>query len=330
MIHIDIQYINELAPRLEQFTQQKSNLWNFRCPICGDSQRNKLKRRAYIYEKQCKLNFKCHNCDIGMSLANFIKTLDNALYKRYCLDSFGDTNNKTIKKKKVQHHRVMPKILKGATRLNQLASNHIARQFVDARMIPKKFHHKLYYTDNFSRFIDTTDIKPAGRLGREPRLIIPFFDKNSKVFAIQCRALNNNGLRYITFRFDSMPYGIDTLDTSKKIYAVEGPIDSMFINNCIGIGSSQIVTNSQTGYIYKFDRKNTTIIYDNERRNKEICAKIELAIKQGFNVCIWPNHIKQKDVNDMVLAGYNVQEIVDNNTYSGLQASLQMNAWKRI
>lgn len=277
---------------------------------------------------------RCHNCGSGMSLGNFIKTIDEPLYKRYCLDSYGNQPFKK-KKKKVQHHRVSPKILKGATRLTQLNSNHIARVFVDTRKIPKKYHHKLYYVDNFAKFIESAGIKPLGKLGSEPRIIIPYFDKDSNVFAMQGRALDSKGLRYITFRFDKdyevrYPYGIDTLNIHNKIYVVEGPFDSMFINNCIAVGSSQIVTHGQDGFIYSLDKKLTVIIFDNEKRNKEIVAKIELAIKQGFSVCIWPEYIKQKDINDMVLDNYQVQKIIDDNTFNGLQATLRINEWKKV
>jgi hypothetical protein len=38
----------------------------------------------------------------------------------------------------------------------------------------------------------------------------------------------------------------------------------------------------------------------------------------------------EKDINDMVIAGHDVQKIVECNTYSGLEAKLKFNTWKKI
>ena len=70
--------------------------------------------------------------------------------------------------------------------------------------------------------------------------------------------------------------------------------------------------------------------YDNEPRSREIVNKIETAIKCGNKVVIFPKHIKEKDLNDMVLAGHDVQSLVESNTYSGLEATLKLNEWKKV
>ena len=71
-------------------------------------------------------------------------------------------------------------------------------------------------------------------------------------------------------------------------------------------------------------------VYDNEPRNKEIVRRISDTIERGERVVIWPSNITQKDLNDMVLGGHNVQQIIDKNTYQGLQAKLQFTTWKKI
>jgi hypothetical protein len=45
---------------------------------------------------------------------------------------------------------------------------------------------------------------------------------------------------------------------------------------------------------------------------------------------IWPDTIVEKDINDMVLAGRDVQSIVECNNYSGLEAKLKFTTWKKI
>ena len=71
-------------------------------------------------------------------------------------------------------------------------------------------------------------------------------------------------------------------------------------------------------------------IFDNEPRSREITRRISRVIDKGEKVVIWPSNIGQKDINDMVLAGHNVQKLVESNTYSGLQAKLKFNTWKKI
>jgi len=69
-------------------------------------------------------------------------------------------------------------------------------------------------------------------------------------------------------------------------------------------------------------------------RNKEIVKKIEKVIDQGYKVCIWPDNIEQKDINEMVLkqdlSGPMVQHIIDQNTYQGLSAKMRLQTWSRV
>ena len=40
--------------------------------------------------------------------------------------------------------------------------------------------------------------------------------------------------------------------------------------------------------------------------------------------------MQQKDINDMVLSGRNIQTLLESNTYSGLEAELKFNTWKKV
>ena len=80
MDHVDSKYVNLISARLEKFKRVKTDLYNFRCPICGDSKKNKSKTRGYIYSVKSNTNFKCHNCGASMSLNNFIKKVDPAVH----------------------------------------------------------------------------------------------------------------------------------------------------------------------------------------------------------------------------------------------------------
>ena len=79
-----------------------------------------------------------------------------------------------------------------------------------------------------------------------------------------------------------------------------------------------------------FGWSNHIYVYDNEPRNREIVKRIAKTIDGGGKVVIWPKNIQQKDINDMYLAGHNVQSVVESNSYSGLEATLKLNDWKKV
>ena len=118
-------------------------------------------------------------------------------------------------------------------------------------------------------------------------------------------------------------YGMDRIDTTKSVYVVEGPFDSTFIDNSIALCGSD-------GDLEYLKAYNLIYAYDNEPRNKEIVSRIERCIGNNKRVVIWPRGIDQKDINDMVLAGHNVMGILDSNVYSGLEAKVQFNNWKKV
>ena len=54
--------------------------------------------------------------------------------------------------------------------------------------------------------------------------------------------------------------------------------------------------------------------------------------KKGFAVCLWPDIVNFKDINDMVIGEMDILEIIDiinMNTYRGLPARIKFNQWKR-
>ena len=99
-MYIEIKYLNLLSPRLDKFKQKKDYLWNFRCPICGDSQRNKNKVRGFVFQVKGDLLYKCHNCQYSVPLPKLIEQLDPALYKQYRLEKFKDSNKPRVDTRK--------------------------------------------------------------------------------------------------------------------------------------------------------------------------------------------------------------------------------------
>lgn len=334
-------YIGLVSSRLEKFKRKGSNLYNFRCPICGDSQTHKHKARAYIYEKQGKMLFHCHNCNATLSVPNFIKTIDQNIYNEMQLERLQenktpeqiDYENFIEKMKKPVFMKSGP--LKGLKKVSQLSPTHKVKQFVDARKIPNPYHAKLFCCPNFKQF--TNNLIP-GKFDEESvardetRLLIPFFDKEKRLHAYQGRALGNSKVKYITIVLDdsiSKVYGLDSVDFDKITYVFEGPIDSMFIPNSIATAGGDLV--SAIGTLP--NKQNIVVVYDNEPRSKETIKKIDKAIMQGYSVCIWPDNLEHKDINDMVLAGLTsefIQFIIKSNTYRDLAAKMALTKWSKV
>jgi hypothetical protein len=147
---------------------------------------------------------------------------------------------------------------------------------------------------------------------------------------VSCRALRGEALRYITVRINEtapLVFGLDTLKTQEHMYACEGPIDSLFLSNCIAVGGTGFGKLESLG----LDRNKLTVILDNQSRNSEVCKIYQKMIKEGFKILIWPDYTSAKDINDLILAvqGIDIKAFVDNNTYEGFTAQLKFDAWKR-
>lgn len=324
MDFIDVKYINLISSRLQKFKKIKINLYNFRCPICGDSHKNKNKARGYLYQVKNNTNYKCHNCGINISFNNFLKQLDSETYKNYSFEKFkeGKTGkNFIVDEPKFEFEK--PNFDKFDINLPKASENEISKKYLESRKLNP---YKFYYTDKFKAWTNSIkqvfdDIKYD-----EPRIIIPIF-YNKEFVGFQGRSLNpKSKIKYITIMLDEKSpkvYGLDDVDTSKTVYIVEGPFDSTFIKNSIALCGSD-------GNIEKLNIKDKVWIYDNEPRNLEILNRISKCIDSGENVVIWPSNIIQKDINDMVLSGLDVQSVIESNTYCGLKAKLKFTTWKKI
>ena len=322
MDHIDSKYIGIISPRLGKFKRVKSNLYNFRCPICGDSKKNKNKTRGYIYSVKTNTNFKCHNCGASMSFSNFLKHVDAPTHKQYSLEKFkeGHTGRNFVVEEPDFKFEA-PKFKKSLN-IPKAFENPRSDGYLTARKLDSS---KFYYAKKFKKFVNT--IKPTFDDTRydEERIIIPiYYEKN--LIGLQGRSIDPNPVKYITVMFDDNApkiYGLDDVEKSEAVYVTEGPFDSTFIRNAIAMCGAD-------ADVSRWGINNPVWIYDNEPRNREIVSRIERTIDNGGRVVIFPSSIDEKDINDMVIAGHDVQKIVECNTYSGLEAKLKFNTWKKV
>ena len=322
MNHIDSKFIGLLSSKLEKFKRVKSNLYNFRCPVCGDSKKNKSKTRGYLYGMKADVNFKCHNCGASMTLSGFLKHLDPVLHKQYVFERFkeGTTGRATVVEEPKFHFET-PKF-KTKIRLPKASENPSADGYLTARRLDST---QFYYAEQFKKFVNT--LKPTFDDTRydEERIIIPlYYEKN--LIGLQGRSLGPSKVKYITVMInDDAPkiYGLDNIRTDAPVYVTEGPFDSTFIRNSVAMCGAD-------ADVSRWGISNPVWIYDNEPRSSEIVRRIGNTIDSGDSLVIWPNGIGDKDINDMVMSGLDVQSVIESNTYSGLEAKLKFNTWKKI
>jgi transcription elongation factor Elf1 len=320
---VDSKYISLVSSRLHKFKKVKNNLYNFRCPICGDSQKNKNKTRGYIYQVKNNTNFKCHNCGASMSLNNFLKTIDTSLYKQYTLEKFkeGHTGkNFVVEEPKFEFKKPVFKKLIDLPKASEIPS---AKEYLENRKLDSD---KFYFAPKFKKWVNTQKHTFDNVVYDESRIIIPLYDQTKNLIGFQGRALDNSPNKYITIMLnDEAPklYGMDTIDTKKPIYIVEGPFDSTFVENSVAMCGSDVDVGS-------FGWGNYIWVLDNEPRNREIVNRISKLINRGCEVVIWPSNINEKDINDMILSGHDVMSVLKSNIHSGLQAKIKFNNWKKI
>lgn len=329
MDFVDVKFINLVSPRLNKFKRVKAGLYNFRCPICGDSQKNKSKARGYLYSVKNNTNFKCHNCGSSLSFNNFLKAIDTGIHKQYVLEKFKEGHTgKNFSAEEPNFEFTKPVFIKKEVpeelNIPKASSNSAAKIYLERRKLnPDKF----YYVDKFKKWtntmIETFDKKSLEY--DEPRIIIPLHYQN-KFVGYQGRSLGNSKIKYITIMLEENApkiYGLDNIKKEETVYVTEGPFDSTFIENSIALCGAD-------GDLSKWGINDPVWIYDNEPRNSEIVSRIARTIDRGERVVIWPITIKDKDINDMVLSGHNVQKMIKLNTYSGLEAKLKFTNWKKI
>ena len=270
------------------------------CPYCD--------RDSFVYTYEDKKMFLCHHCQRHLS---YEKVEKNVRSDNNGSGVTGFSNTVAVN---------FSGVLRNCTVLSNLSSDHDCILYARSRKLPLSSYSDLYYCEDFREIASYAEIE----VGRSRRLILPLRNEKEELFGVQGRSLDGSEPRYITIMFDKNEeklFGKDKVDMTKTFYVVEGPIDSLFLKNCIAMAGSD-------GLSDKYN-SNAVLCFDNEPRNKQIVDKVEKYIDKGFKTVVWPDHIKEKDINDMILKGIDVQGIIEQNTYAGLAAKIKFNVWKK-
>ncbi len=322
---IDSKYIGLVSIRLQKFKRVKADLYNFRCPICGDSQKNKNKTRGYLYAVKTNTNYKCHNCGVSLSFNNFLKKVDPNLHSQYTLEKFkGGFTGKNFVVEEPKFHFEKPSFTKKLN-LPKASQNENAKMYLEKRKLnPDRF----YYAEKFKEWtntqIQTFDSKSL--YYEEPRIVIPLLSEDGDIFGFQGRSIGLSKVKYITILLDDdnpKVYGLDKINKGQTIYITEGPFDSEFVENAIAMCGADVD-------VYSFGFRDVVYVLDNEPRNKEICTRVKKLILSGEKVVIWPRSVNSKDINDMILDGLNVMDVIKSSTYKDLEATVKFNEWKKV
>jgi transcription elongation factor Elf1 len=356
-VYIDRKYLLLISSRLQQFKQKKEDLFNFRCLYCGDSKKNKLKARGYVYRKSNDYFYTCHNCNKSTTFAKFLQEVDSGTYKQYALERYavGETGHHNYKKPDFQQLKgnayarfqstlnessgdsTSVESLERSSRafthycIENLLADHPARDYIQKRQIPKKHWKEIYFTEKFKDFLDL-EFPQHGKdeVPNDERIVLFYTNEKSQVTNVAGRALSSKSkIRYVTVKIsdEKKVFGLHRLRKQERVYVVEGQFDSLFLENSIASGDSNL-----GGVAAVLSELDVVLVYDNEPRNKDIVKQIEKSIDKGYKVCLFPEAVNGKDINEMILNGLTSEQIkiiINANTFSGLEAKLKFMNWKR-
>jgi len=273
-----------------------------------------------------------------MHFGSFLKQFNGLQYSQYTLERYNEglpsnkPHQKIEDKFKMEEpvfekkeERLLDKLL---DRLDTLPEDNEAVKFCIKRKIPLEKFHNLYFIKNIKDIVQLNEKYKENIKTEEPRLVLPFYNINDELIAVTCRALRNESLRYVTVKIkedELLAFGLDKLDKDKTIFVVEGPIDSLFLPNCIAVAGTAF-TKLDT---LDLPKDKVVAILDNQPRNKDVCKILNKMIDSQYKVVIWPQSLEQKDINEMVLAGKNPADIIKKHTFQGLEAKIKFTEWKR-
>ena len=325
---IDQKYLKLL--NLERFTNSGNGKWNFRCPVCGDSTKSKSKKRGWAITVENSIIIKCFNCEMTpLHISTFLKLYRPELFDDYLKETFLEKKpfGKTTKKQeKITLFDQSYDFLK-LQLINDLPVNHKAVKYLRDRSITKEMSATFYYVDNFSEWVHK-NINESLFLNYQDldrRIVIPFFNRYKKIFAFQGRTIDNNFIKYLTVKTvdsEDKVYGLDRVDFSKEIYVVEGPIDSLFLYNCVAMAGSLSNLKSLLKYTNK---ENIIVVPDNDIRNKQTKKLVQDSLSLGFRTILWPKNTIFKDINEAIKI-FTIEEIygiMDDNIYSGISGMVK-------
>ncbi|URC15219.1 DNA primase [Paraglaciecola Antarctic GD virus 1] len=303
---------------------------NFRCPVCGDSRKDKYKCRAWFYEKKGNMKFGCFNCDSGNYIVPFAMEHFANVWESFRILNFQGRQNP---KKPDIIESMVSKSIKYSNHsyrcVNLFDDDHEVVKYLLNRKIPRSFFKEIFYTSTWKKCADQINEGIMGEITKDyPRIVFPLRDKNG-TFGLQGRDLGDHPAKYQTILSSESAikvWGTHRVNDSKRVFILEGIIDAMFIANAIAMLGG-------TGDTKLLQYNDKVWVLDNEPRHKDTKKRMNKLIREGEQVLIWLRcPFKGKDVNEMVQNGASIVDInkyMWKHVYSGLMAQAKMSEWSK-
>jgi transcription elongation factor Elf1 len=323
--------INQLSFELPKFKKINDNLYNFKCPVCGDSKKNTRKTRGYFIIKNDKVHVYCHNCGYSSSLVFFVKEHYPNIYDSYLLLNFKE-KTKSYKKIDDSIKTIEQKTLKF---VNSVSTNQEACDYLRYRCIPEYKWSNFGYINNINLFLQANGAYQDRWIRQEEGIGIEYdWGEYYQIRSMREKVyltfhLHNNGNPKI--------WGLNQVNRSKKyLYVTEAVFDAVCVPNAIAMGG--IGQYNSLRYILDFAKEKKLIpilVPDNDfKTNPQVAKSYKGALNKwckqdAYKICVWDDDFKFKDINEAVMNGVkDIESIIINSSYSGLQAKLEFS--KRV
>ena len=324
-------------PMFRDFTKAHGGpRFNFRCPICGDSKKDKFKTRGWIYEHKGKMRMGCFNCNANMTLYDYIKEYRDDMYRDYIKERYKNEDTPEYEREVIVEE--VP-VLKAVSTLpysencGELHESHPVRKWLFNRAIPAPLHKRFFFTTDWRKLANHIKPETYGYEDKEYRLVIPIYNKDKTISCIQGRALSDvdKSQRYLTIKphdDSNKVYGLERVKDTGNVFFLEGPIDSIFIVNGIAIVGGQM----NLGDAPYPERR--VWVLDNEPRAVDTVRRIEKLVEAGEKIVLWDEcPWISKDPNDMIKnEGATIRQLNDylnQNIIKGLSAKRRLSRWRR-
>lgn len=271
---------------------ETSEFYNIKCNVCGDSDKDVYKKRGFLLKTSDPWVYYCHNCNESTTVVKWMKEHFPVNYKNLMTDiirynkshnpNFEDNYN--FKRKTSGSERDEKEDVKPFRPLTEFED---CVEYCESRKIPREVYEKWYYS-------------PSGIYNG--RIIVCFYrDGKKKPYYFQARAFNNkNGVKYLSrFGDHNSIYNYFNVDPDKPVIILEGPIDSIFVENSIAVTGLKLKDEK----LKKFPKR--YFILDNDKSGYKEAVKLLQKRCWVFN---WKKFLKDhpcdgsvKDVNDFIL-----------------------------
>jgi len=317
-----MEYCKQAALQL-QHKKIALNSISTECVFCG----SKKMKGTIFYANTGRLCYICWRascpCHTAIHAAKWLKEVNPALYSAY-LDDISNKETKSasdilkMQEQFAEQYKKQQEIQKKEIEQKKMLDNNATKYFkhindgsalsqkaidyCESRMIPKEVYEK-WFIAHEGKYHD--------------RVIIPFYTKAGKVSYFQARSLIGVEPKYMNRIAETQLYNRDFIDKTKPVFVLEGPIDSLFLENAVatcGAGSSSKID----AEIAQFDQ--VFYILDNDEAGNKKAGKL---VREHKNVFIWNKFLTDfginpksvKDINDVIV----YLKKTDKFTYSDLQ-----------